>query len=375
MSNGQVLPLSGADQKRLAAALEALLSPLQYERTDDWRRVVLRRVAALVGADKTAFLLPLSGEAAFFSEDYDDEQASAFPDQVRPLAQRWRMWERQATLGVFWRDGLWHPNLKEYYASAYYNDYIRSIGAFDPIGMAVALHGEPSSNGAVLWCHHEREDSTPFGERGLALLRLLHPTFVAGVRMCWRFGATRDELARTLDDLGFGLLLFGADRRLLHANPSAAALIETEPERERLAAEANDIARALSNLTRGGGAASVATAEPVAREVRTRCGTYRLRGCVAGERPFGYPGAVVVALERVGERMPSVRDLRERFSLTRKQAEVALLLAEGRSNSKIAETLLISPHTARHHTEDVLLKLGVHSRAEVGSRIRQQQSG
>jgi DNA-binding CsgD family transcriptional regulator len=57
--------------------------------------------------------------------------------------------------------------------------------------------------------------------------------------------------------------------------------------------------------------------------------------------------------------------LRERFRLTRKEATVALLLAQRRSNAEIAESLRISPHTARRHTENVMLKLNVTSRYSV----------
>jgi DNA-binding CsgD family transcriptional regulator len=62
--------------------------------------------------------------------------------------------------------------------------------------------------------------------------------------------------------------------------------------------------------------------------------------------------------------------LRKRFRLTAREAEVALLLAQGRSNVAIAKTLGISTHTARHHTQRVLGKLRVHSRAEAGAKLR-----
>lgn len=58
-----------------------------------------------------------------------------------------------------------------------------------------------------------------------------------------------------------------------------------------------------------------------------------------------------------------------RFGFTRREAEVALLLAGGSPNSAIAQALGISEHTARHHTRRVLLKLGLHSRARAGSVV------
>lgn len=71
------------------------------------------------------------------------------------------------------------------------------------------------------------------------------------------------------------------------------------------------------------------------------------------------------------------RRLTRKYHLTRREAEVALLLAEGAPNMAIAEVLGISEHTARHHTQHVLVKLGLRSRAgaalliakELGSAI------
>jgi DNA-binding NarL/FixJ family response regulator len=62
--------------------------------------------------------------------------------------------------------------------------------------------------------------------------------------------------------------------------------------------------------------------------------------------------------------------LEAKYGFTPREAEVAILLAAGRGNAAIANTLKISPHTARHHTQHVLAKLGVHSRAAAGARLR-----
>ena len=61
--------------------------------------------------------------------------------------------------------------------------------------------------------------------------------------------------------------------------------------------------------------------------------------------------------------------LRERYGLTARQTEVVRLLAEGCSNAEIATRLEMSYYTARNHTEQVLGKLGVSSRAAVGALI------
>jgi DNA-binding response OmpR family regulator len=61
--------------------------------------------------------------------------------------------------------------------------------------------------------------------------------------------------------------------------------------------------------------------------------------------------------------------LRERFNLTARQIEVARLLGEGHTNAEIAAKLEMSYYTARNHTEQVLAKLAVSSRAAVGALL------
>lgn len=45
------------------------------------------------------------------------------------------------------------------------------------------------------------------------------------------------------------------------------------------------------------------------------------------------------------------------------------LLAEGADNDNIAQALVISPQTARTHIQNVLGKLGVHSRLEAAAFV------
>ena len=71
------------------------------------------------------------------------------------------------------------------------------------------------------------------------------------------------------------------------------------------------------------------------------------------------PSAAVVRL--------SDDEIRARYGLTPRQLEVARLLAEGLTNGEIAESLGTSYYTARNHAEQVLRRLGVASRAAVGT--------
>jgi DNA-binding CsgD family transcriptional regulator len=54
-------------------------------------------------------------------------------------------------------------------------------------------------------------------------------------------------------------------------------------------------------------------------------------------------------------------------SLTPREREVAALLAEGLTNSQVADRLYISPRTAAVHVSNILAKLGMSSRTEVAA--------
>jgi DNA-binding NarL/FixJ family response regulator len=56
--------------------------------------------------------------------------------------------------------------------------------------------------------------------------------------------------------------------------------------------------------------------------------------------------------------------------LTARQTEVLRLVAAGYSNQRIAESLGISPRTVKAHLENVLLRLGVHSRFAAVAAVR-----
>lgn len=60
----------------------------------------------------------------------------------------------------------------------------------------------------------------------------------------------------------------------------------------------------------------------------------------------------------------NVEAFRRTYGLTARQLEVAQLLSTGMSTKRSANQLGISPPTARRHTEQIFLKLGIHSRAQ-----------
>jgi non-specific serine/threonine protein kinase len=61
----------------------------------------------------------------------------------------------------------------------------------------------------------------------------------------------------------------------------------------------------------------------------------------------------------------------ETTTLTRREWEVADLVAEGLSNKEIADRLVISQRTAETHVERILAKLGFTSRTQIPAWLTQ----
>jgi DNA-binding NarL/FixJ family response regulator len=89
----------------------------------------------------------------------------------------------------------------------------------------------------------------------------------------------------------------------------------------------------------------------------------------AGETliPGGMLGALLARL--VNRRHQQDDALRMMVRLTRREKEVLGLLAQGADNDAIAGALVMSPQTARTHIQNILGKLGVHSRLEAAAFV------
>jgi DNA-binding CsgD family transcriptional regulator len=91
-----------------------------------------------------------------------------------------------------------------------------------------------------------------------------------------------------------------------------------------------------------------------------------------GQPDFDERDRAVLALVR-----PYLARIRARWErrhrppiLTKREAEVVGLVAEGLTNGEIAARLFLSPTTVRTHLENVFEKLGVHTRTAAVARLR-----
>lgn len=71
--------------------------------------------------------------------------------------------------------------------------------------------------------------------------------------------------------------------------------------------------------------------------------------------------------------LPKIRAMD--IALSRREREVADLVAQGLTNRDIAERLVISERTAEGHVEQIRNKLGFHSRTQIAGWVERQRSG
>ncbi|MFE0189250.1 AAA family ATPase [Streptomyces sp. NPDC058989] len=143
---------------------------------------------------------------------------------------------------------------------------------------------------------------------------------------------------------------------LLHGGERATAGLDGRTPRE---------AAALL-LTQAHTAATVMGARPLAEELTLLA--QRARIPLTG--PIPQPAAATTAgatRRATGDGSPADPAPAAALGLTPRERDVLRLVAEGRSNRQIADTLFISPKTASVHVSNILAKLGVSGRGEAGA--------
>ena len=79
-----------------------------------------------------------------------------------------------------------------------------------------------------------------------------------------------------------------------------------------------------------------------------------------------HSGEAVISPELLARLLPRLNRRRGpgRVELTERELEVLALVAEGLTNSEIAERIVVSVHTVRNHVANLSTKLGAHSKLE-----------
>ena len=90
-----------------------------------------------------------------------------------------------------------------------------------------------------------------------------------------------------------------------------------------------------------------------------------IRSAAAGDSLLD-PGVATAVLARLRKLTTSEQD-REASSLSEREREVLVLVAQGLTNKEIAARLIIAENTARNHVSRILDKLGLSRRAEAAT--------
>lgn len=89
-----------------------------------------------------------------------------------------------------------------------------------------------------------------------------------------------------------------------------------------------------------------------------------IRAAAAGE-VYLYPSLAKLLVQDHLSQAPKARDEQVQDGLTDREQDVLAHVAEGASNSEIADTLSISPKTVARHRENIMRKLNLHSRTDL----------
>jgi DNA-binding CsgD family transcriptional regulator len=365
--------LSTDDLLALENAIATAVSALDFDSPEAWGLAVLTAAQMMLGADHGYVGVPTSAGVQIRASD--PSAANAMRDYLayyQRLDVGFNIKRRELGLEVYHSDDFTPPaELKQ---TEFYTDWLKPYRLLDAMGMATHLSGHSFPVGVNVYHESERRR---FGARGMRLLRLLLPAFKAGARSLVEAHERRNDLARAIDLLGGGVSIYDLSGRVVHQNPTMSSVIEGADAqgRGRLTAAVAKVVQALQAIAEVARRRDSKTSDsdtrfsPVELEGIVGSVQYRVRGILLGEGTLDAQPRILVRVETFGQPLPTREELTRRFRLTAREAEVALALSRGASNAEVAQQLAISPHTAERHTERVLLKLGVHSRAAVVAKV------
>ncbi|HEU5186070.1 MAG TPA: helix-turn-helix transcriptional regulator [Gemmatimonadaceae bacterium] len=356
------LALSSLETHRFSGMLSLLLSPLAQQDAQVWRHDVARHLCELVGADDAALVIEQPEVTRIQAVHLDPAAIRAYQTHYAKVDLGLA---RLRTLGVeVWsRRMLWDPDVLA--RSEYYNDFAIPHRLHDTIGLAVAVRAVQARVRAALF-HHRPVSDLSMTRRQLQMLALVLPAFGTGISAHLRWNLWRSHLTAMLEDTDDPVALCDVSGRMVHENAALAHVLRGKCGplvRETIVAVARAVfaAVALGHVD-----------ESIMRRVLAGSIDYEIRGTVVEPLASQLPMTILVTTTPHRVDTISAHDLRTRYNLTARELEVADLLRRRRSNTEIARALAISEHTARRHTENVLLKLGLHSRNEVEVVLRVQ---
>ncbi|HEX9389700.1 MAG TPA: LuxR C-terminal-related transcriptional regulator [Usitatibacteraceae bacterium] len=257
--------------------------------------------------------------------------------------------------------------------TAYYNEILRELDAHHVLYGVVRDHG--SALGQIS-LYRPRKSSEFDAKARADLASILH--YVAHA-VAIRNGLPI-ELATESDNDGINksqqvdtddeaVVIAHVDGRLLHASEQARRLLVQAvdgafaPGRLRAADTAvTDMIVRLAEMLRDTGS------RPPLLTVQTRWGrlqlrAYRLGDAVSADAP------IAIRIARQEPMLLKFAEALRTLGMPPQQQDIALRMAQGKSNQEIAQGMGLSPNTVAYHIKQIFSKLNAHGRAETISRI------
>jgi len=241
---------------------------------------------------------------------------------------------------------------RQLYRRTFYNEVWRPYGS--KYDMCIWLPVPPPALESIVFTRSRRE----FSDRDVLLLNLLSPHLIQAAANAEAVSRVQQELAQVRDGMeatGSALIGLAQDARVRLTTPAARALLAAYFEPPR--GGSDRLPETLERWARQQGAAEGRTDDvprPHAPLVIDR-GEKRL----VVRLLQGGAGPLLILEEQRTAPDPVPR---ERFGLTRREAEVLAWVAQGKTNGEIGTILGLSHRTVEKHLERTYQKLGVETR-------------
>lgn len=356
------LRLSSADISALNHATTVLLAPFAYENGESWRLAAVRAVEVCVGGDASGYFLPGGEPFLAATPDVVDALQAIIPPPDW-LARGLTVRRRQLGLDVIGLDDAFDIDAVK--RTSFYNDVARPRRLLAPLSMVADTDADVLPAVLSMYFTNERA-AQRHASRSKEMLQLLFPAFRAGLKSYIGFRRNSAALTALAEHAAIGVLFFDTRGRLVRENEFFQRLMECDPERDRVRAEAAHMIRGILGIP---ALSSLSTPRRANSELRTSTARYKIAATFLDEQLSPDSVKAVALVERLEQIPIDAGELAARFSLTRREIEAAQLLRSGLSSRQIASQLGISLNTARRHIESVLLKLDVHTRAAATAKL------
>ncbi|MDB5976118.1 MAG: helix-turn-helix transcriptional regulator [Nevskiales bacterium] len=262
---------------------------------------------------------------------------------------------------------------KQWLQSTVYQEYLRPLGVRHLLGADIYTKEGIECRLRVTRSH----EAQPFSSEDKALVRFLLPHLKRSIQLHARLDfleCERQLFAGTVNRMQLGIISFSQNGAILETNQEARRILSEKDgiwlSGNNLSVEVTQEGRELQRMVRQALSGTVADKGPPAvveaMSVTRPSGRAKL-GVLVRQIPLGtwsesrQRPAVAVFLRdpESSAAQPSHELVRRLFGLTRMEAALALLLAEGLTLDEAAEKMDVRRNTARTHLRSIFCKTGV----------------